>query len=498
MSGRTTVSLSKSKLLAYRQCARRLWLEVNKKELLESSEEAEARFEVGHQIGTLARRLYDPSESGTVIDVKAQGVSSALKFTQSLLPKRKPLFEAGFSSRGALAFADVLLPRGRHAWRLVEVKSSGSVKPYHINDASIQYFIAAESGLSISAVSIAHIDTKWVYSGGDDYDGLLKEVDITSEAKAGARVVKAWISDAQAILRKRTEPKMLTGDHCSNPFECGFTAHCSSTESQPKFSASILPRVQTKALKKFLAERRGLELEEVPDELLSERQLRVKQHTLSSTVFFDAKAAALALERLGRPTYFMDFETVSFAIPIWSGTRPYQQIPFQFSVQILGKSGDVREQQFLDLSGNDPSEHFSRALVATCKDRGPIFVYNAAFEIARIKELAERFKTLRKSLLALIPRVFDLRPVAENFYYHPAQRGSWSLKAVLPNIAPAHRYDALDGVQDGGDASNAYLEAISPTTASIRRNQIREQLAEYCRLDTLALLAMFGHFKGSV
>jgi hypothetical protein len=123
-------------------------------------------------------------------------------------------------------------------------------------------------------------------------------------------------------------------------------------------------------------------------------------------------------------------------------------------------------------------------------------VYNAAFETARLTELAERFPNLRLALLGIAKRVVDLLPVARRYYYHPAQKGSWSIKSVLPTIATDVSYTKLDGVQDGGMAMLAYLEAIQPQTASSRRDEIHRQLLDYCSLDTYALFRMWRHFSG--
>ncbi len=197
------------------------------------------------------------------------------------------------------------------------------------------------------------------------------------------------------------------------------------------------------------------------------------------------------------PAYFMDFETIQFAVPIWKGTRPYQQIPFQFSVHRLARTGKLQQQAFLDLSGADPSRAFAQALIAACGERGPIFVYNAGFETARIRELAERFPRLAQPLLALNARVVDLLPIARDHYYHPSQQGSWSIKAVLPALCPDLRYDALEGIQHGGMAMDAFLKALSPQTSQARKREIEQQLLAYCALDTYAMVRMWAIFSGS-
>jgi hypothetical protein len=193
----------------------------------------------------------------------------------------------------------------------------------------------------------------------------------------------------------------------------------------------------------------------------------------------------------------MDFETDQIAIPIWKGMRPYQQVPFQFSVHCLSQEMKLSHVGFIDLSGDDPSKAFAVKLIETLGKTGPIFVYNAAFEKGRIRELAEKFPKLNKALLALTDRVVDLLPIARQHYYHPSQQGSWSIKSVLPAIAPDLRYDALEGVQHGGDAMAAYEEAISPDTTEQRRSEIERQLHEYCKLDTYAMVRMWQVFTGN-
>ncbi len=237
-------------------------------------------------------------------------------------------------------------------------------------------------------------------------------------------------------------------------------------------------------------------MRDVPDDYLNDVQRRVKSHTLSGQPYFDSQGAAAELAQHALPAYFLDFETIQFAVPIWKGTRPYSQIPFQFSLHRLSESGELQHRDFLDLSGEDPSLAFAEALIAACDQSGPVYVYNAGFETARVKELAVRFPNLKTALHAINARVVDLLPIARRHFYHPSQQGSWSIKAVLPAIADDLRYDTLSGVQDGTMAMSAYLEAIKASCTGERNIQIRGQLLNYCRLDTLALVRVWQHFSG--
>lgn len=492
-------TLSKSKLLAYRQCPKRLWLEVHRPKLREDSAATQASFAIGHQVGDIARRLYDPKGKGILIDPQADGFDAAFARTQESLQSAQPIFEAGFRAEGALALADVMLPvrkNGKLAWRMVEVKSSTSVKGYHHDDAAVQSFVARSSGVPLTKIALAHINSDWVYPGNEDYDGLLVENDLTDEVFGRGEKVRGWIAEAQQIVAKKRESSVATGKHCSNPYECGFLAYCQSQEPQAKQPIRWLPGRLRNELQAHIETRGLTELRDVPDELLNDKQQRVKAVTVSGKPYFDQQATVATLAAHKLPAYFLDFETIQFAVPIWKGTRPYQQIPFQFSIHRLSRTGKIEQQAFLDLSGADPSKAFAEALIAACGERGPIFVYNAGFETARNRELSQRFPRLAKQLLALNERVVDLLPVARDHYYHPSQQGSWSIKAVLPALCPDLHYGDLDGVQDGGMAMDAFLEALAPQTSKTRKTEIEQQLLAYCALDTYAMVRLWAAFSG--
>jgi CRISPR/Cas system-associated exonuclease Cas4 (RecB family) len=491
-------SFTKSKLVSCLQCPKRLWLELYRPKLAEESPRTEAVFATGNEVGTIARSLLDPESKGTTIDVFTLGVTKALARTAELLKERKPIFEAGFTANGASAFADALLPvrrRSQPTWRMVEVKSSASVKDYQRNDVAIQAYVARKSGLPLSSIAIAHVDRTWVYPGDGDYQGLLTEVDLTDEAFVRGKEVEGWIADARKVAAKRKEPALKTGPHCNDPFECGFKGYCNSQEPTPRHSSEWFPN-KGKELKRLIYEDGLIEMKDIPDAVLNDVQLRIKANTLANTVHFDAKGAAAALKPLGLPAFFLDFETISLTVPIWKGTRPFQKIPFQFNVQRLGKNRRLDDRAFLDLSGEDPSRKLAEALVKACEESGPVYVYNAGFERSVIQDLADRFPKLKTPLMKINTRMVDLMPLAKKHYYHRDMQGSWSIKNVLPTIAPDLDYENLEEVQSGSMVQAAFEEAIRPGTSPSRREEIRSQLLDYCGLDTYSMVRIWQHFTG--
>jgi hypothetical protein len=489
--------LSKTKLLSYLQCPKRLWLEVNRPEVAEQSDESEPSIRVGYEVGEIARQLYDQKHQGAVVERENVQLGAVLRHSKELLRSAAPIFEAGFMAAGAMAFTDILLPAGgrsQQRWRMVEVKASTSVKDYHRDDIAIQAFVAKRAGVPLSAVAVAHVDNAWVYQGDEKYEGLLREEDLTEEAFCREHEVETWVREAQKVAVSPKEPAITTGRRCGDPFDCPFLSYCRKLEPQAKYPVSLLPRIQSRALRSLVEEAGIRDMRDVPDELLNEKQRRVKVCTLTNKPFFDRKGAKSALKSLEAPSYFLDFETIFFPVPIWRGTRPYQQIPFQFSIHNMSAEGSLSRIAFLDLSGEDPSRKLAEALIEACGVKGSVFAYNAGFERGRIKELADRYPDIRQPLLAINERIFDLLRLAEQTYYHPLQEGSWSIKKVLPAVAPDLDYLELEGVRDGGMAMDAYLEAIHPATDPGRKEQIKKQLLAYCHMDTLAMVRLWHFF----
>lgn len=491
-------NLSKSKIIAFRQCPKKLWLELHKPEFRDDSK-SEIVFNIGYEVGDMARAIYDPEGAGVIIDIDALGHGEALARSATILAQGDaPVFEAGLKIEGALAYADVMLPDrsdGTLRWRMIEVKSSTSVAAYHLDDIAVQSYIAITSGVCLASVSLAHIDNSFVYQGDGEYQGLLREVDLTTKTVSRADEVRQWIADARAVASLAGEPDVATGSQCTRPFTCGFCDYCNRDKIHPEYPLSILPNLHFRRRELFESEGYK-DIREVPDDQLNPLQRRVKQCSVSGDVFFDAVGAAADLARHGFPAYFLDFETVSFAVPRWKGSRPYQQIPFQFSLHRLDEPGNVAHYAFLDLSGEDPSEVLAQSLINKCGHEGPVFAYNASFENSRIRELATSYPELAHALNSIAERIVDLLPIARNHYYHPSQQGSWSIKAVLPALCPELSYGHLGGVKSGDMAVEVFTEAIKPECTLERKREIEQQLLDYCKLDTYAMVRLWQIFRG--
>lgn len=486
--------LTKSKIMTWRQCPKRAWLEEHEPQ---SAAAGNAARRSGHHVGAVARQVYQRNGPGVLVDRVRLDQDAAIARTTEAMQRGAPIFEGGFRASDVVVFADILEPGSTDAgWKMVEVKSSTSVKNHHRDDAAIQFVTAKGSGASVDTIVIAHIDSDWVYQGDGDYGGLFSEVDLTVDLGELESQVPMWIQGTLETLALPAAPVRETGKHCGDPWPCQFLEQCQAAEPQAKYPIAWLPGRLSKRATTAIAEGGLLEMAELADELLSETQQMVKAHTLAGTIFFDEAGAAADLAVCAAPFLFLDFETAQFEVPIWAGTRPYQQLTFQFSLHRLGPDDDLEHFEFLDLTGGDPSRAFAEALIRDCGTSGSIFVFNIAFERTRLRELADRYSDLAPALTALVDRLVDLMPIAKRRYYHPDQHGSWSIKKLLPCIAPSIRHADLEGVQDGSMAMDAYREAVEAGCPPERIAEIDDQLRRYCRLDTLAMVAVWARFAG--
>lgn len=475
--------LSKSKLLSSLQCAKRLWLEVHRPEAVETSSAAEQRFSAGHEVGGIARRL---EGSGVLIESQ-QDLLAALSETSTQIDAgAKVLFEPAFRHGGVLVRADILRRR-RAGYDVREVKSSTSVKDYHLQDAAIQTWVLQGAGVKVNAVVVQHLDKNYVYPGGEDYRGLFAEESVDREIRPLLKDVPKWVNAAQSTLTG-TEPDVRTGMHCSKPYDCPCFAYCAAKEPQTEYPLAILPHAG-KILPR-LSEEGYRDVREIPPgRLSSENQERVRRVTRSGKPELSSEAKK-TMQGLAYPRYYLDFETVGFPVPVWAGTRPYQQIPFQWSCHIERSRGKIEHRMHLDVSGNAPMQTVADSLLAALGDSGPILAHNAGFEKARIEDLAKLLPKRAGALRKLASRFVDTLALSRAYYYHPAMKGSWSLKAILPTIAPELDYGNVGEVQDGGAASAAYAELIASQTSPERKAELKRALERYCERDTLALVRL--------
>ena len=486
---RAPIALSKTKLLSLTQCRRKLWLETYQPDLLaEPSAEKTALLAAGNTVGALARQLYGRG-TGHLVGFE-RGLRAAIETTRALVAAggTAPIFEATFDHDGVSVRVDVL-ERSEPRPKIVEVKSSVHVKEHYLDDCAIQAWALVKNGLAPRAVAVATLNPEFVYAGDDRYEGLLVETDVSERVQERLAVIDALVTTARRTLAELDEPAVAVGTHCGAPHGCELYAHCAPPAG--KFPVLSLGGSKEHLFELIHAGYR--DLRDVPEaKLASDTQRRIWQQSRLGRPHLGAELREL-VRSLDFPRYYLDFETIGPAVPIFAGTRPFEALPFQWSCHIEKRPGAIAHAEFLDLGAEPPMRRLAESLLTALGMTGPIVVYTP-YERRVLRELAARYADLAAPLAAVAERIVDLHPPTRQHYYHPAMQGSWSIKAVLPAVAPDLSYASLGDVQDGLAAQTAYFEAIAPTTSDTRRAALRKALLDYCRQDTLALVRLVEFF----
>ena len=473
--------LSKSRIASFEQCPKKLWLSVHEPELAQHEESAELRFAGGNEVGQIACAMHP---QGVMVEAKPD-LAAALATTSLLMDEGHPgpIFEATFQHHGVLVRVDVLERTGESSWRAAEVKSSTSVKDYHLGDLATQVWVMREAGVELEGAAIRHIDNTFELTREGDYEGLLADAELMKELEDIIASRTALVDETRSVL-DGDEPDIAIGDHCTSPSECEFSSYCGrDLPAGPEWPVTVLPRG---AGKKWLE--KGIEnLLDLSEYDLSAKNAQILAATRDGVPFHDVEGARREMAQWGWPRAWLDFETIAPAVPRWIGTRPYQQIPFQFSLHLEQEDGSITHHEFLSCDGSDPRRACAEALVAMVPSDATVIAYYAPFERRVLRDLAAWVPNLAEPLLGLAEATVDLLPVTRNNWYHRDQRGSWSIKAVLPTIAPELDYGSLE-VKDGGNAQLAWLEAADAVCKDQRREALAEALRAYCERDTWAMV----------
>jgi predicted RecB family nuclease len=480
------MKISKSRFMAGVQCLKRLYLLVHEPELAQPDAVDEVIIQHGREVGLLARQLFP---GGVEVDGSA-GFCQAIRTTKELLanPQVPAIFEGAFEHQGILIKTDILQRRKENHWRLVEVKSAADLKDHHLEDVAIQSYVLSGSGAKIASVWLAHINRTYVLTGTTiDPRQFFLFRNLTRRVQNLEPELALRLRSQFRILAMPKPPDVPTGPHCIEPVFCEFFTHC----NQPKPSDYIgyIPRLHANAMEQL--EEMGVKsVHEIPADFeLSEIQRRACTAVQTGQPWFSADLKT-EFESLKYPLYFMDFETINPAIPRFLGMRPYDHLPFQWSVHLQWEPRAAAEHyEFLAMDASDPRYAFISSLCEALGERGSIVVYNQQFESQRLWELAGWLPQYAQPIRDVQRRLWDLLPVVRNHVYHPAFGGSFSLKAVLPALVPEMTYEGME-VPNGQAAGLAWEAIISGNCSEAEREAKRKALLAYCGQDTLALVQL--------
>jgi len=479
--------LSKSRYLNGLQCPRLLWIATNEPERIPEPDAATQHiFDQGHLVGELAKKLFP---GGT--DVPADDFMGNISMTKELLQQRRPLFEAGVLSGQIYSRADILNPVNEDEWDIIEVKSSTSVKDINYHDVSFQKLCWEDAGLKIRKCFLACINNQYVRNGEIDPEKLFTVEDITDEVTAASEGIRDRISDMLKVISSPECPEMDIGPHCSDPYDCSLT-EC--WDGLPEHNVFTLYYGGKKSHELY---RSGvLDIAHIPAGYkLNDKQRIQCDCVRNGKPYTDKEAIRQFLDVLEYPLYYLDFETFGTAIPLFDGTRPYQNIPFQFSLHVQENPGsELKHYSFLAEGRQDPCPRLLASLSRLIGSNGSIIAYNKSFEEGVLKNLGTSFPEYADRTENVVSRLTDLIiPFRSFHYYHPSQKGSASLKSVLPAVT-GQGYDNM-AIAKGDDASLAFLSITFDNVSPEEVERIRTDLLAYCKLDTEAMVRIIERLE---
>ena len=478
--------LSKSTFIRGLQCEKSLYLYKHHYRLKDPTPSSlQAVFDQGTNIGILAQELF-PDGTDASPENHFKMVESVGKTLGFINEGNTVIYEATFLFNNVLAALDILV-KDQDGWKAYEVKSSTKVSETYIKDAAIQFYTITNSGIDLKDISIVHINNQYTRDGVLDIHQLFTIESVYDQVLEFLPQISNEIKRLKNVIESHEIPNVDIGNHCSDPYDCDFKGTC--WKHIPDYSVFNISRL--KKDKKFHLYNQGvvtLDQIDLGHTDLNPNQVLQVQSEVDGTTYINKNEIRNFTNGLNYPLYYLDFETIGPAVPKYNGSRPYQQLVFQYSLHFQETStSEIEHREFLADPSQDPRIGFIDQLIQDCGANGDILVYNIGFERGKLNDLMYVFPEYSNELRRIVNRLKDLMiPFQQKWYYTPEMRGSYSIKSVLPALVPELSYNDLD-IKEGGTASNTFLSMVNGTFEG-DVEETRRQLLEYCELDTYAMV----------
>jgi hypothetical protein len=449
----------------------------------------------GNLVGDLARQYFGDY---ALVDFSYVKTEMTEKTQELLRAGAENIAEAAFLTDGLYCAVDILHKNG-DGWDLVEVKSSTHITDIYMEDMAFQYYVLTRCGVNVKHVYNLHLNNAYVRHGELDLEELFTMEDCTEQVITLSGAVGEKVAAIRQYVSVSEEPARDLDLYCVQPYECAYWNYCG--RALPEHSVFDVAGMQVKT--KFKHYHSGIISFE--DLLTNAKQIKLNakyRRQIESTLYaredeIDVPAIRAFLETLRYPLYHLDFETYNLPVPPFDNVRPYQQIPFQYSLHIEQADGTLEHREFLAQEGSDPRRALAEQLIRDIPQGVCSLAYNMIFEKNVIQTLAELFPDLAAPLMDIHDNLHDLMvPFREQSYYSCAMQGSYSIKYVLPALYPDDPeldYHNLDNVHNGGEASAAFADMSD--LPHEKRAELRASLLKYCELDTYAMVKVLRRLR---
>ena len=488
--------LSKTQFIYYLQCPKYLWLYKNKKELYKGEEDLDYKQLQGESVEFW---VYSQYKEGVDCEAEGGDIFKSIDKTKEIMNSGgQVLIQPSFYDGDLFCRNDLLVfDKKSKKWDLIEVKSSTKVEDLHITDVAFQKVCLENCGLKINKTYLYFVNNEYVRKGDIEPKKLIKKEDITERVLLVEAGLKERIKEALVFIEKIVkEPDVKIIKQCHNPYDCAFLEYC--WKDIPKHSIYNLSLKEKYLME--LVEKNKINIEDVSEDIISrENKKKYYLAKITDKIFIDKEGIDSELSNLVFPLYFLDYESYNPAVPLFDGYKPYQQMVFQYSLHIKeSPKSKVEHYQFLADKWEDPCPELLKSLTNQIGNVGTIVVWNDVFEKGRNEEMAEMYPKFKEKLLSINSRVYDLgTPFKKNYYVHKEFKGGWSIKVVLPVMVPTLSHKNLN-IQEGGTASESYRELIDKSIEKTEKEKLKDDMLEYCKMDTLAMVEIFNKLSSVI
>lgn len=486
------MQLSKSDYLLYLKHPAWLWLKKHDKEKLPPIDDnSQAVFSAGNLFESYAEKLFSNGIRLGFTDY-ASYLALPEQTMEAILGDAKTIFQARFVAGQLTCICDVITVVGEKTFDLYEIKSSTEAKPEHIIDLAFQAHVLRESGFTVRNIYVVHVNNEYKRTGDINPHEFCITTDVTSKVMAKQEYTAQNTAEALKVLQAATMPDLSPALSGNGAFAEWLTIYKALTIP---LKDSIYDLCSLNAAKTKLLETAGIRLlVDIPDDFsLSPKQKQQVTAARLNQQLITLEPIKQLLGSFAYPLYFLDYETFAGVVPAFDGLRPYQQVPFQYSLHILdAPDGMLRHEEYLHREGSNPCEQLAEALRSHIGDSGTVLAWNMSFERNCNMTLAAEVPKLHDFLGSVNERINDLMiPFVKGWFVNKDFCGSASIKKVLPVLVPSLSYAEL-GIHEGASAQRLWMQAVIDGKDSIDREVLFADLIEYCKLDTLAMVEIFN------
>ena len=489
-----TSPISKTAFLKYDQCPKAFFFYKKHPYLRDPvSKEKQFTFNRGHSVGNLAQQLF---QGGVDVSKQSKNSRAAYELTQQLLKEgtTKTIYEATFIFNDILVMVDILHFDGIN-WTAYEVKSSLKVSEAYVKDACLQYYVLKNSLVNFDDLFLVTLNGNYVLENEINLKQLFKKRSMKIQAEENISFFSEVIDRMNLVLERNAIPDIPIGKQCFSPYECDYLGTCWKNTKDPKsvFRIGKSDREQLFALYFSGAET----VDKIDLEAELKHHIKIQAESIQkNTPYIERGQIKLFAEKIKGRYCFLDMEIWSPAIPKYNGTSPFEQIPFLFSV-CFEKGGEICYENYLKPIESDSREKFLSALLTAVKDFDSVLVFDKNLELQTLGKLENLFPDCKSEIAVLRDKMIDLAIPVQNFhFYHPKFAGNFSLKAVSEIFNEQSDYATLE-ISSGIVAMQKYeglLAEVNETESLL----IKQQLIDYCNIDTLTCLKFFEYLKNEI